>query len=904
MQHRLRSSEWLIRAATAVIVVAWNFVVAAAAATGPAIIEIGTGVAEPGHLGTLDVRLHGNGLPVVIVDSRISTDPPLCLVDCTLDPYLGLNSASVSVTGCDSAWALLFAVPIVAIPDGTVLFSCDVAIAPGTPDGFYPVVHTLPYVGVAGDGPLRVALGVNGGIFVGTAAATCGNLTVELDEECDDGNMDGGDGCAANCTVERSVLVELSDPSATVQTGALALALALRGPQELLLGSPRASDPDAIIPAVAMLAGTALRPAPILGVGCACLHAEPNPDGGAGIAGRGEFGCGIAGLPDVDYEARRDHNTDDVDQTCAFGSVESAPHPAVCNGPLITTSSGQGVAGSGRMEFRYSLRVLSDGGTCATDLAGASPCPIAAYGPDCVPCSDDDVAAAASFPLALTTGTAQAAIEDVGNELGQTLEDGAPCGSGTCQARASGEVFSCPELVSADVLSIGAWAAAAPMVDHPSFGDSVLSIELGVISPTPSPTPTRTPSFTGTPTRTRTATPTATLPDADGSLILTRVRLLADTARRPGRENGALIATGLVNVNDPFAPLVSDVVAHGVTAMVSGAGGVAFSVDWTGAQCAERSTGRGPVVSCIDSDRRRVTFKPTRTPNVFRMVIKARRIAIPPPFTAAPIAIELRTVNSRRSDSIANCTVREPNQSRSTCRESGFVGTTPTATSTPTFTPAPPCPGDCNDNGVVAINESLRVINIGLGSVDLSQCPAADSDLSGTVDVADLVRTVRASLQGCGASLPPPTPGGAGTVAVHVGTTSAVAGGIASVEIRLTTSGYSVAAVQQELSVSSMGQVCLTGCETNPAIGKPASSFALLGCEGLRAWTVGIAEVDAIPDNSVILVCHLEVEPDAAPGSYSIDATSVVASDTQGFALPSIGVAGGIAIGTSAAELP
>ena len=41
----------------------------------------------------------------------------------------------------------------------------------------------------------------NGG---STAGAVCGNAVVETGEECDDGNLTGGDGCSATCRSEQT----------------------------------------------------------------------------------------------------------------------------------------------------------------------------------------------------------------------------------------------------------------------------------------------------------------------------------------------------------------------------------------------------------------------------------------------------------------------------------------------------------------------------------------------------------------------------------------------------------------------------------------------------------------------------------------------------------------------------
>jgi len=74
--------------------------------------------------------------------------------------------------------------------------------------------------------------------------------------------------------------------------------------------------------------------------------------------------------------------------------------------------------------------------------------------------------------------------------------------------------------------------------------------------------------------------------------------------------------------------------------------------------------------------------------------------------------------------------------------------TTPTEAPT-TATPVPACPGDCDGGGNVPVDEIVTAVNIALGTVPLSQCPAADDDDSGSVTVDELVRAVNAALNGC-----------------------------------------------------------------------------------------------------------------------------------------------------------
>ena len=74
---------------------------------------------------------------------------------------------------------------------------------------------------------------------------------------------------------------------------------------------------------------------------------------------------------------------------------------------------------------------------------------------------------------------------------------------------------------------------------------------------------------------------------------------------------------------------------------------------------------------------------------------------------------------------------------------------TPTATAIPTRTPGASCPGDCNGDGVVTINELILAVNIGLGLANVDQCPAADVNDDGQVTVNEVVTAVNFGQNGC-----------------------------------------------------------------------------------------------------------------------------------------------------------
>jgi hypothetical protein len=87
---------------------------------------------------------------------------------------------------------------------------------------------------------------------------------------------------------------------------------------------------------------------------------------------------------------------------------------------------------------------------------------------------------------------------------------------------------------------------------------------------------------------------------------------------------------------------------------------------------------------------------------------------------------------------------------RTFCVEGEGTGPTPTTPGEPTPTVPPgECVGDCNDNGVVVVNELIIGVNIALDSAEVADCLAFDTNWSGGVEVNELVGGVNALLNGC-----------------------------------------------------------------------------------------------------------------------------------------------------------
>lgn len=63
------------------------------------------------------------------------------------------------------------------------------------------------------------------------------------------------------------------------------------------------------------------------------------------------------------------------------------------------------------------------------------------------------------------------------------------------------------------------------------------------------------------------------------------------------------------------------------------------------------------------------------------------------------------------------------------------------------------CPGDCDGDGAVTVDEILRGVALALGAPDSDPCPSFDRDADGEVTVDEILQAVNAALLGC-----PPLP--------------------------------------------------------------------------------------------------------------------------------------------------
>jgi hypothetical protein len=381
-----------------------------------------------------------------------------------------------------------------------------------------------------------------------------GRCTVVGGQPVDPQDPDG-DSCSANCTIESVRTGEYDENTgAFIQARPLGVPVPLSGSQTIRTGQPRGDETIDIngevtfragdLPAITKASDIRLEPAPVLGLFCACVRGIEAPFFGAGNAAAGVISCG-GPLDDIDVNITQDHHTDPLDdfeplEECAhapdpecddentmFANVVSRAcreqedadcndrsvnrHAGVCNSPRQVAYSGSGPAGSAIIFDNIAIGLLSDRGECNTGLGGMDPCPFGDYGPDCLPCTDDDLDFGVPENNPTTTGTSTSTVYNATNRAGTviTQSSNTPCtnnddctvdvcgspeiclensrgnricglrcgGGGPCQTSQTGRPFDCEELKSNPTggLSGGAFAMAFPSIDAATIGDNVTS---------------------------------------------------------------------------------------------------------------------------------------------------------------------------------------------------------------------------------------------------------------------------------------------------------------------------------------------------------------------------------------------------------------------------------------------
>ncbi len=351
----------------------------------------------------------------------------------------------------------------------------------------------------------------------------CGNGTRLGDEECDDGNNFGADGCAANCTNEtaRAGVFDVMRTTATVQTEAIPIPLVLTGSWTFRTGKRLAVDRPLAdgtvsrageIPAAVRADEIIFPPVMVPGLVCACVRGIPFETFGPGNASSGSIACGESGIQAANYRLVQDHNTspgdpnnrsqgapddpecDDVtalpggstSTACLEGTGDKCNEPedqhiGVCRSPrILTRSGGDAGRGSAFLPFNVSISLLRDAGTCSTAGKPANrPCPYPQYGADCQPCTPDDTVFTEAENIPLTTGISEAAVYDANNNGSDAVNAviiaaEESCFGSPCLSTNIGSNFDC-ELLDANPtggLSGGSLAVTFPGIDSATIGDN------------------------------------------------------------------------------------------------------------------------------------------------------------------------------------------------------------------------------------------------------------------------------------------------------------------------------------------------------------------------------------------------------------------------------------------------
>jgi cysteine-rich repeat protein len=555
----------------------------------------------------------------------------------------------------------------------------------------------------------------------------CGDGKKAPSEACDDHNAIGGDGCAANCTLETTHVFSLSPQRSGARL------------QTVLHGFPSDSSPglsgtigvttgstgsDGTIPLVVKTGAVNIAPIQIASL-CACVRPVVRADlFGAGNVGAGTIGC--AGLDPVNAAMALDHTTEDFDADCAAMDAETdsaacrenvpAPppcnrnsfHPGACNGPLHLIAGGEGPSGSAF--FRLSIAVsfitaaepAEEG--CEPNLDNPG------KGVDGIPCTNDDPDKGVARIIPVTTGLASLAIVDQSAIQGTSIALGSTCGDGPCDPASTGAPFNCDALAADPTGGTdgAALALTVPMIDELAVGDSVLAMvwntangPVATLTPTRTPTRTRTPSPIRSPSETPTRTPTRT-PTITRSPTITRTPRPTRTPTLTGTPTNTPIPSATRSPTNTRRPTATQTASVTRTPTKTPTGPTPTitptfpTATWTPTHPTATKT---PTVTQTRTKTRTSTGTPTmtptrtptrtathtRTPTNTRTFTRTPTVTPTPSITATPTESGTPTESATPTVTDTPTITQTPSET-----PTATVTPTPTITDTPTITPTMP----------------------------------------------------------------------------------------------------------------------------------------------------------------------------------------------------------------------
>src|SRR5262249_16637722 len=121
------------------------------------------------------------------------------------------------------------------------------------------------------------------------------------------------------------------------------------------------------------------------------------------------------------------------------------------------------------------IGLLSDAGACATNKPMRNgKCLYEDYGPDCLPCTDDDLEKGNTEVNPTTSGSAEAALFDANNRHA-IIDKDKDCFGTACITKVTGSTFDCSQLGpgSSGGLSGGSIGVCFTSLDAAQIGDNV-----------------------------------------------------------------------------------------------------------------------------------------------------------------------------------------------------------------------------------------------------------------------------------------------------------------------------------------------------------------------------------------------------------------------------------------------
>jgi len=146
------------------------------------------------------------------------------------------------------------------------------------------------------------------------------------------------------------------------------------------------------------------------------------------------------------------------------------------------------------------------------------------------------------------------------------------------------------------------------------------------------------------------------------------------------------------------------------------------------------------------------TETPSETPTTTETPIATETPTETRTSTATPLATETATATETVPTATPTPTLTPGTPSATPAVPTGTVTPQETATvAAPTATPTPPaiCPGDCDGNRTVSLEERVVGVRIALLELAVGACGAADVDGDLAVSVDELVAATRASIESC-----------------------------------------------------------------------------------------------------------------------------------------------------------